>query len=460
MQNLTGSSIENHGSKAHHDIGFVELLRLSREDPNCRRYCRLAFAFIGLLLVGAAVGVCVPAGLGWDFANFYDTGRRAAAWQIDDMFRPESFIAGKPPQGHMEFSGTPISALFYVPLSFFSPIWALAIFKLQGTLAYFAGLALLYAHCRRFAGDSPVARAQFLALFAFLSLIYQPFWTMYVIGGQTTPTVFLLLAMALVCHTESRFFLSALFLVIAGLIKPAFILVFVPLLAVSGRRFLRNTITIYAAVGLLSVALMGWGIHETFLAMMKLRWQYSYSWVYNSSLYVPIENLRGSVVLGDGSETMNVALSALRLAIRALVALFTAHLILRSRRQNWVQSARNHFNFLTAVMFCLLFLPTLFEHYLAVLFLPLAYAVASHRYFSSSALTLIGIIFAMAMGQNMLVVQCLRSHFSFDSIPGLVAIGLFKSAPLLLTMVFLWRHRDALYRSYAAPAWHPSFTPW
>ena len=55
-------------------------------------------ACAGIALV-AITGILVPAGLGWDFANFYDTGRRAAAGQLMTIYDPTATIAGQAPQG-------------------------------------------------------------------------------------------------------------------------------------------------------------------------------------------------------------------------------------------------------------------------------------------------------------------------------------------------------------------------
>ncbi|MGH9854754.1 MAG: hypothetical protein ACREBD_33400, partial [Blastocatellia bacterium] len=85
-------------------------------DP-LRKYQRLTFVCLLLLLVGTVVGIMVPAGPGWDFANFYDTGRRVAAGQIGDLYNPDSLINGEKPQGGLGFYGAPISALLYAPLS-------------------------------------------------------------------------------------------------------------------------------------------------------------------------------------------------------------------------------------------------------------------------------------------------------------------------------------------------------
>jgi hypothetical protein len=131
----------------------------STRGDETRFYRRLTIALCMVILAGAIVGIIVPAGSGWDFANFFDTGRRMAAGQVLDLYRPDSLIAGEQPQGKLGFYGAPISALLYMPLSLFSPAWALIAFKVQNTIAYFAALGLLYWHNRQFAGNSSTGAA-------------------------------------------------------------------------------------------------------------------------------------------------------------------------------------------------------------------------------------------------------------------------------------------------------------
>src|SRR2546425_142205 len=90
--------------------------RLFPVDDSARIYRTLTAIVLAMLAIGCLVGILVPAGPGWDFANFYDTGARVAAGQIGDLYDPFTEIAGKPPQGTMGFWGTPISAWLYWPL--------------------------------------------------------------------------------------------------------------------------------------------------------------------------------------------------------------------------------------------------------------------------------------------------------------------------------------------------------
>lgn len=418
-----------------------------------REYRKITVFFVFLILIGATIGIAVPAGLGWDFANFYDTGRRVAAGQAEDIYDPASLIGGEKPQGNMRFWGVPLSALFYVPLSCFSPEMALIIFKIQNTLAYSAALLLLYFHNRRFIEDSPAAQSKFAALFAFLALIYQPFWTVYRVGGQTTPTVLMLLTLALLCYMRAKDFLAALLLVFVVMIKPAFIMIVLFLLFISRPQFLgKITATLFGA-GVVSVFTMGWSIHNEFLALMQDGLKKPFPWFYNSSLYVVFDNFKALADHGLNTDFRDRLLNILAILVKAIVIATFVYIVKKSRAQKWSNEARRHFNFLMAVSFFLLISQTLWEHYISVLFPILAYIVASNSNFSRQALFLVGFIFVLAMGQNLIFIDFLRNHFRLDSLFALFSVGLFKSGPVLLTFIFLWKYHKELFQSYTAPRW-------
>ena len=334
---------------------------------DCLFYRRLTWLAITLMLAGCLVGIAVPAGLGWDFANFYDAGRRAAAGQIDDVYDPNSLIAGHRPQGRMRFWGAPISAFFYTPMSGFSAEMALVLFKIENVLAFFASFVVLFCFSAKFVPHDRLARWKFAAVFVFLCLMYQPFWTVFRVGGQTTPTVLLLLTLALVAHVSGRFWWSALGVVLATLLKPALAPMLVYLLCVSGLSFLGASVAILAAVGLASLAWLGWPIHATFLELVLNNVQTTFPWSSNSSLYILIDNLR--IALGPTADTgvPRVILVLLTNALRGTVLATVVYLGVKSRSQPWPASAHRHWDFLLAVLFFLLWSMTLWEHYLAML---------------------------------------------------------------------------------------------
>jgi hypothetical protein len=426
---------------------------MARDPDQSDPYRQWTRVIVTLVVAGCVVGIAVPAGLGWDFANFYDAGRRVAAGQIADLYNPDSEIGGRPPQGTTGFFGTPLSALFYLPLSAFSAETALVLFKIQNVLAFGVAFAALFAFYRPFVTGDRLAQSRFAALFAFLVLIFQPFWTIFRVGGQTTPTVLLLIAVGLIAHTRRHFWGSAICIVLAALIKPALAPAVLFLACVSGIAFLWRLAGALAAAGLLSLLLMGWPIHAAFLDLMARSSGLTYAWYFNSSIYILIDSLRVHAGAAAASGALHGLFVGLTYALKGAVVLTMARLVLRSRRAAWTPAARRHFDFTLTVVFFLMWSPTVWEHYLSLLFPLLVYVVAAREYFSRTALAIVAAIFLMSVGQNLIFVNWLRYGFAFDTVPELVAITLFKSAPLLLTMILLWRHSGELFRSHAAPAW-------
>ncbi|HRJ90040.1 MAG TPA: glycosyltransferase family 87 protein [Pyrinomonadaceae bacterium] len=418
-----------------------------RTDTKNSQFRRLTYLLLLLILCIAIVGIALPAGLGWDFANFYDTGRRAASWQISDLYKPESLIDGEMPQGKLSFWGAPISALFYMPLGLFSAELALVLFKIQNTLACFAALYLTYLQNRRYLGSKITTDWRFAALFAGIVLIFQPIWSIYRIGGQTTPTVFLLFSIALHYYMREKFRLSSICIALALLIKPGFVFVLLPLGLVSGWKFLREILLIFTVIGLFSFFLLGWNVHYEFLKVMMLGSVKAFSWQYNSSLYVMVENLRFLPVDQVNPEIIGALLLLVKLSVVVLFGL----LFWTSRTEHWTTASRSRFNFLMSITFCLMISQTVWEHYLIILFPLLAYIVANHTSFSLGARILVAIAIVMSFGQNIVFVNFLEAQVSFDTIPELVLIGLLKSCPLWLIFTFLLKYRVEFFRSFVHP---------
>lgn len=394
------------------------------------------------------MGIVVPAGLGWDFANFYDAGRRVAAGQISDLYAPLSPIAGRAPQGTTGFFGTPISAVFYVPMSGLSPEAALVWFKIQNVAAFAAAFALLFAFYRRLTPAGDRAGWEFAALFTGACLIFQPFWTVFRVGGQTTPTVLLLLTVAMIGHTRGRFWVSAIGVVAATLIKPALAPALLFLLCVSGLAFIRAVAVVLAVTGLISLAWLGWPVHVDFLELMLKSGQLTYAWYYNSSLFVTIENMRSG--FGLQADAYRPLFSGLTIAVQAFVLITVVYLARKAHLAGWQRTALRHFDVIMATLLFLFWSRTVWEHYLSVLFLLLAYVLAVRHRFSRPALLLVAAILALSVFQNLILTSWLRAHVAFDSLPALLAIALVKSGPLLLTLIFLWRHWREWFGSYAA----------
>src|SRR5262245_2164742 len=293
--------------------------------------------------VAAVPGIPVPAGLGWDFANFYDTGRRAAAGQLMSIYDPTATIAGQAPQGGMAFWGAPVSAWFYAPLSVFSPEVALILFKLGGSLAYAGGLLLLYRHLRGTVSNSALDQARFAAVFSLAALVYQPFWTMYRVGGQTTPFVFLFLLLALLAHQRNQPIATAVGLLVAVLFKPAFLIAPALLVLLSDRRLFLAITGVFGVAALLSVLLIGWPLHREFIDVLLRGSQRPSPWFFNSSLYILADAFRpvqGSApVPGAGGPLPDLLRTGLKVAVLGIFI----WLALRSRKQQWSLPQRRHF---------------------------------------------------------------------------------------------------------------------
>lgn len=406
-----------------------------------KSYRLVAIVCGALILTGCIVGVMVPAGLGWDFANFYDTGRRAAAGQFGDLYSPAAVIQGTLPQGSMEFWGTPISAILYLPLSWFQPKTALVLFKIGGVISCLVGLGLLYRHCRQSIDDAVGDHWAFTAAFTFLALTFQPFWTVFRVGGQTTPIIFLLLIIGLLCHTRDRLGYSALLYVLVVLMKPAFAPALLLLMLVSERHFAGWTILTLIAVGAISLGTMGWGIHEVFLRKLLGGMALTKSWLYSSSLFILIQAAREE---GLARVVPGAVLALATLAIKLGVVATIATIFWRARSRPLTASARRHFGFVMSLAFFILISQTLWDHYLAVLFPVLISLVVFWPKLGAELRLLIVAIFVACLGQNQIAVDLLSSWFTFDSPLALTAVVLFKSAPVWLLWILLIRHWQAV----------------
>ena len=129
---------------------------------------------------GCAVGIIVPAGLGWDFANFYDAGRRILAGQVSDLYSPlNGWIDGQSPLSIQGFWGVPSSAFLYVPFALVSPAVGLVLFKIQTAIFSLAALILLDRHCQQFTQETAANAGLYAAVFALMALAYQPLWTAF-----------------------------------------------------------------------------------------------------------------------------------------------------------------------------------------------------------------------------------------------------------------------------------------
>ena len=424
---------------------------MTSTDP--ARQQQLVFrASLALALVFAGAAVVVPAGLGWDFANFYDTGRRAARGLLGSIYSPETAIGSESPQGKMAFWGAPISAWFYAPLSVFRPKIALILLKLVGTIAYAGGLVLLYREARPTSERNGGTRAWFSAAFLVLVLLYQPFWTMYRVGGQTTPIVFLLLVVGLWAYLRDRMVAVAVCMLFVVLMKPAFAFVPAFLVLFSGWRYFGALVAAFAITGLASVALFGWPLHAEFLDILRRGSGKPSPWPFNSSLYIIADAFRPVANSVPVPRAGGWFPDALRIGLKILVLGTFVRLMVRSRRESWTQEQRRLFGYLMAISFCLLISQVVWEHYLAVLFIPLAFLLAVLPSMDRAARVHLGVLVALAVLQNLVLVLFFRDHVLLTSTPALLLVSLVKAGPLLAYLAFLWLHEDVVFRLVTSSA--------
>jgi hypothetical protein len=401
--------------------------------PSERVCNRISLGVLLILSVGIAAGIALPAGPGWDFANFYDAGHKILAGQAQDLYDAMASIEGSAPEGHLPYYGVPLSAVLLAPLAWLRPGQALTAFKIQNTAAILLGLWLLYRWHLPRAAKAGLAGSQYRALFLAAVLLFQPFWTIYRVGGQTTPTLFLGFVLALMWFTSGRPAAAAACLVCVIAIKPAFVLPLAVLTLFGGARFFAWTAVSGTAAAAVSILAMGWPIHAKFLE--HIRAAKISPWIYNSSLSVFADNLYA--VTGPDSGP-RLAGAAVRVGAAALVVAA----LVRERRQMADPAARRQWTFLTAIAAGLALMPIVWEHYLSVLFLPAAYLLARLPRLGRPAIVLLAAACGFCVTQNLVFVLWLNQVWSPHGVPALLAAAVFKSAPLILFTVLLWRHRE------------------
>lgn len=412
-----------------------------------RRITRLA---TGLTLIGCVAGILIPAGLGWDFANFYDAGRRVLAGEAGNLYQPESSIGGLPPQGVLGFFGSPISAVFYVPMALLPPVAALTLFKLANVAAILGTFVLLFRASLRFRPEGEEERERFLALFSVLCLSFQPFWTVFRVGGQATPLALFAIVIGMDRLMRDRVWSAAVAFVLAVLLKPAFAPALAFLGVLCGLRFFMALAVVSVVSTAISIAMLGLPVHLEFVRLLIESGGRSDQWYYNSSLFILLENLS----LGMGNPAYGappiyrIGASIMQLAAVVLVAWLT----LRTRRAGLPRPADRHAMVMLSLFLFLLMSKTIWEQYLELLFPPLVYALATREHLGAGARRIVFAICGFCVLQNVMFWAAIRAQ-GIESLSGLMVIAIVKTAPLLLTAVLLVRHWGEWLETYRLPAW-------
>jgi hypothetical protein len=414
---------------------------------------RTGWLALCLILALTAYGVFNHRNIYFDFANFYDAGQKARAGEFATLYDPFAKIAGEKPFGNMPFLSAPMTSLLYVPLTWFPPRTSTVLFKAAGALAEIAGLVLLFLETRRLSGPSPGEVRAFLALFAWSALIFQPFFTFYFVGGQTTPFVFALLVLGWSAFLRGRDGAAALAVGAAVLVKPAFAPAAAVLFLAGGGRFRGVALVFAAAVAGLSLATLGAGLHLDFLrkvidesAHLRAPWQNSNPLSWLEPLWVPPETYSAG---GNRPAAGRAVLTMLQLAAAAAVCAALAATL----RRRLVLPAARHAIFSAAFLVAFVLSPIVWSHYLMVLFIPFAALVALRRHLPPWVRAALVTVVLVSVFQNGLLMRKVWSIIPVDTTPEAVVHGLLKSLPALLFLAIALFGRDAIARALQDPAW-------
>lgn len=407
-----------------------------------------------LILALASYGILKPRGLQLDFANFYDAGSKARIGAFDSLYDPFASIDGQPPFGNMSFVSAPITSYLYVPLAMLPPRTASLLFKLAGTLAQGLGLVLLYRQARTLAGPTEDDQGWFFTLFCGAALLFQPFWMIYSVGGQTTPFVFLLLVLGYRAYLRNRLVAVAILLSIVVVIKPGFAPAAVLLFIMSPMPFRLTALACALVAGGLSLALLGLPLHQDFLArVLSETSSLSAPWQ-NSNPFSWIEPLFVAPQAYEAPGELPASARALVTVLRLIGGGVLIWGMIRHLRSGIAPVAARHCVYVTALALVILLSPVVWAHYLTVLFIPLATLIALRRHLPGPALAGFGLGVGAAVFQSLIVIRRLIQALGLDSTPKIVAIGLLKSLTALLILSVLALAYRSIGRALRDPAWN------
>lgn len=413
----------------------------------------LGWAMLGLCALWVLWGLWKPWGITLDFANFYDAGQKARAGQFADLYNPFALIGGQPPLGNMSFFSAPMTSYLYVPLAMLGPHSALLAFKIADTLALIAGLVLLYRHLCPLTGGSEGARLTFFALFCTALALFQPFWTIYRTGGQTTPFVFLLLVAGLIAYGRGGDRTAALLYAAAVLVKPVLAPGAILLFALSPAPFRWTALTCGLAVAVLSVAGFGLGLHMDFVRIILNESSGLLHPSMNSNPFAFLEPL----FVAPADYGAGGRIPALPRAVETGLRLATLALLLAEAVTVWRSrlhpAARREAVFNLSILISLVLSPVVWAHYLSLVFPLLATVLALGRRLPRPAMLLTGAIIGLSLLQHRIVMLQYEAHIGFGSVAANFGVGVIKSLPLLLTLALVLIWRRALAEGLADPAW-------
>lgn len=399
----------------------------------------LAQLLVLVLVVRAVLSVSVSSGLHWDFVNFFNAGSRVYVGDIESLYVSAS-VEGEQPE--LQYVGFPLTAYLLAPLGAFEASISLRLFKLACALCLSIGLVALYRHLRSsFPRAWPPGAGA--VLFACWVLAFEPFWFVFVVGGQTTPFGFMLLVLFVHLFVTGRLWPAAGCLALAILVKPFLALMgFVFLF--SGRWGLLARLAVWgAAAAVLSVALLGWQPHvewvEILLQESSHRW--SARWWNNAS----VTNYLANFWTYGTSPPREVGITAIPPAFQVLFPAYKAFalglfgwLSVRVARADLTAPGRAHSICVLAILFPMHFSTLVWPHYLEFLFVALA-LLLSQPFRSSKAVPLLfAAVLFLSLRVDLVVMFVLGVRWSPpETILGTALLGLLGSGALMVTAVLM-----------------------
>lgn len=408
-----------------------------------RRYAQLAL--VALLAVRLTWNLASGAGMFWDFINFYGAGRRIFNGDFASLYQAPAPIRDEPPigPGRLDYVGFPISAFVFAPLGGLQPKAALATFKTACALFFGLGLLVLYRYCRDRFGDLWLGDAS-SSLYLLLILLFAPIWFVFVIGGQATPLIFMLLAILISAYTAGRLWLSAVCISIGILLKPVLALMALIFLVAGAWPLLARLAACLIAEGALSWLVFGWRPHREWLEMVaqeSTRW--AIPWWNNSSIlgaaatfWIPKDDGQFGLL------TAPPAFGMVQIAFRVLLTLQFVWLIMRARRRDATTADRRQHQVCLAILFPLFFPSVVWPHYLAIVFLPLMVLLGHYARLPRTGRVLVVLTLMTTARAHLPLVVWLYEAVPTASYFGILAAGFLGSGTLILMLVLTVAHGD------------------
>ena len=344
----------------------------------------------------------------------------------------------------MAFWGTPLSALLFAPMALLEPRTALLVFKVQNALMLSLAAWLVFAFYEPRRDPDRLSFPTYGAVFVVLLLLFQPMWTVYRVGGQTTPTVLVLLIGSLILHVNGKAFAAALLFAFAVVIKPFLAPGFALLALTSGSRFFAYAAACGIGFAAMSIGIFGWPLHEQFLARAREGGMFMAIW--GSGLILPLDSfillLEETTGLPDLAVWRNLGVAAIK-----VVALAVTVRVLWAGRAIEPTQARRHLNFLCALVFALFVSSAVWEHYLAFLLPLVTLWVVRFVATGREPARLVTLLVCLLPAQSLILLLALRSLTPVPSAVDLIG-SLVRAAPLWIIMWILWKYRAEVVSAF------------